>query len=26
MYDDTKRYVANVMALKGRFERGEYPG
>jgi murein DD-endopeptidase MepM/ murein hydrolase activator NlpD len=26
MYDDTKRYVANVMALQGRFERGEYPG
>jgi LysM repeat protein len=25
MYDDTKRYVANVMALKARFERGEYP-
>jgi LysM repeat protein len=25
MYDDTKRYVANVMALKGRFEGGEYP-
>ncbi len=26
MYDDTKRYVANVMALKGAFERGDYPG
>jgi len=25
MYDDTKRYVANVMALQGRFERGLYP-
>ena len=25
MYDDTKRYVANVMALKQQFERGRYP-
>jgi N-acetylmuramoyl-L-alanine amidase len=25
MYDDTKRYVANVMALKQQFERGNYP-
>jgi soluble lytic murein transglycosylase-like protein len=25
MYDDTKRYVANVMALKRQFERGNYP-
>ena len=25
MYDDTRRYVANVMALKDRFERGDYP-
>lgn len=22
MYDDTRRYIANVLALKGRFERG----
>jgi N-acetylmuramoyl-L-alanine amidase len=26
MYDDTKRYVANVTALKQQFERGNYPG
>jgi hypothetical protein len=25
MYADTKRYVANVLALKRRFARGEYP-
>jgi soluble lytic murein transglycosylase-like protein len=25
MYDDTKRYVANVLALQRQFERGEYP-
>lgn len=25
MYRDTKRYVANVMALKNRFDRGHYP-
>lgn len=25
MYPDTKRYVANVLALKHRFERGDYP-
>jgi murein DD-endopeptidase MepM/ murein hydrolase activator NlpD len=25
MYDDTRRYVANVLALKHRFEKGEYP-
>jgi N-acetylmuramoyl-L-alanine amidase len=25
MYDDTKRYVANVLALKRQFERGNYP-
>jgi LysM repeat protein len=25
MYDDTKRYVANVMALKRRFAQGNYP-
>jgi LysM repeat protein len=25
MYDDTKRYVANVLYLKRRFERGRYP-
>ncbi len=25
MYRDTKRYVANVMALKNRFDRGRYP-
>jgi N-acetylmuramoyl-L-alanine amidase len=25
MYDDTKRYVANVMYLKNRFESGDYP-
>ncbi len=26
MYPDTKRYVANVLALQRRFERGDYPG
>ncbi len=26
MFSDTKRYVANVLALKHRFERGQYPG
>jgi len=25
MYDDTRRYVANVLALKKRFEEGRYP-
>jgi soluble lytic murein transglycosylase-like protein len=25
MYDDTRRYVANVLALKHRFEKGQYP-
>ena len=25
MYDDTKRYVANVLYLKRRFEQGNYP-
>jgi len=25
MYDDTKRYVANVLALQRQFERGDYP-
>ena len=25
MYDDTLRYVANVLYLKRRFERGQYP-
>lgn len=25
MYDDTRRYVANVLALKQRFEEGRYP-
>ena len=25
MYPDTKHYVANVLALRDRFERGEYP-
>lgn len=25
MYDDTRRYVANVLTLKRRFERGRYP-
>jgi LysM repeat protein len=25
MYPDTKRYVANVLALRDRFERGDYP-
>jgi LysM repeat protein len=25
MYQDTKRYVANVLALQRQFERGEYP-
>ncbi len=25
MYDDTKRYVANVLALQHRFEQGRYP-
>ncbi len=25
MYDDTRRYVANVLALKHRFEMGQYP-
>ena len=25
LYDDTKRYVANVLALKSRFEQGRYP-
>ncbi len=25
MYEDTKRYVANVLALKKRFEAGDYP-
>lgn len=25
MYDDTKRYVANVMALRARFANGHYP-
>jgi hypothetical protein len=25
MYEDTKRYVANVLALQRQFERGEYP-
>lgn len=25
MYDDTKRYVANVLALKRQFDRGDYP-
>jgi N-acetylmuramoyl-L-alanine amidase len=26
MYDDTRAYVANVLALKRAFERGDYPG
>ena len=26
MYPDTKRYVANVLALQRRFEQGDYPG
>lgn len=26
MYDDTRAYVANVLALKRQFERGDYPG
>ncbi len=26
MHPDTKRYVANVLALRERFERGDYPG
>jgi LysM repeat protein len=25
MYDDTKRYVANVLAIKRSFEKGHYP-
>jgi hypothetical protein len=25
MYDDTRRYVANVLALRRQFERGRYP-
>jgi hypothetical protein len=25
MYDDTRGYVANVLALKHRFEMGQYP-
>ncbi len=25
MYDDTKRYLANVLYLKKRFEQGHYP-
>lgn len=25
MYDDTKRYIANVRALQGEFEDGDYP-
>ncbi|HEY0775874.1 MAG TPA: peptidoglycan-binding LysM, partial [Nocardioidaceae bacterium] len=25
MYSDTKRYVANVLALRRSFERGHYP-
>lgn len=25
MYEDTKHYVANVLALKSRFEQGRYP-
>lgn len=26
MYDDTRAYVANVLALKRAFDRGDYPG
>jgi N-acetylmuramoyl-L-alanine amidase len=26
MYDETRAYVANVLALKRSFERGDYPG
>lgn len=25
LYDDTKRYIANVLALKKTFEKGDYP-